>query len=165
MTAIAPRPPFHRRMPLSAYPTYSSVPDGPRSRVLVTGSRDVVNEPLVRCELTRAWREAGQPLVVVHGACPTGVDAIAATWCREHEFAGIVEERHPARWHLHGRAAGPVRNAEMVQAGAWRVLAFPAGLSRGTRHCMRTALAAGLDVRVFEAAPAPPAPIERRTSA
>lgn len=122
------------------------------TRVIVTGSRGWADEAAVRTALTRAWREAGQPLVVVHGACPTGADRIASEWAREHEHAGIVEERHPADWRSLGRSAGPTRNAAMVRAGAAFVLAFPSGASVGTRGAMRLAARAGIPVHDFDPA-------------
>lgn len=119
------------------------------TRVIVCGSREWTDEATVRTALTRAWRDAGQPLVVVHGACPTGADRIASEWAQEHEAAGIVEERHPADWRDLGRAAGPTRNAAMVRAGAGLCLSFPIGLSPGTRGCTRLARAAGIPVHDF----------------
>lgn len=122
------------------------------TRVIVTGSREWQDEAAVRTALTRSWREAGQPLVVIHGACPTGADRIASEWAREHEYAGITEEPWPAKWKLYGRRAGPQRNAEMVAAGAALCLAFPFGQSSGTRHAMRCARAAGIPVHDFDPA-------------
>lgn len=131
-------------------------PDPPTScrRVLVTGSRDWTDTGAVREALNLAWRDAGQPIVVVHGACPTGADHIADGWAVEHECAGITVERHRADWTL-GPRGGPVRNLRMVNLGAWRVLAFPLGASPGSRGCVRLAQAAGLDVRVHEGATTP----------
>lgn len=117
-----------------------------RTRVLVTGSRAWVDEAAVRTALTRAWRDAGQPLTVVHGGCPAGADAIAAAWVREHELCGITQEVHAADWRRVGRWAGPARNAAMVAAGADLTLAFPLGESRGTRHTMQLARDAGIPV-------------------
>ncbi len=116
------------------------------TRVIVTGSRAWADEAAVRSALTAAWRRAGQPLVVVHGACPTGADRIASDWAREHETAGITEERHPADWGRLGRSAGPIRNALMARAGADQALAFPLGASVGTRQAMRCAQAHGIPV-------------------
>lgn len=122
---------------------------GPRSRVLVTGSRDWPDQAAVWTALTEAWRDAGQPLLVVHGACPTGADVMAQAWADEHKVGGVEVERHPADWSRGGRAAGPLRNLEMVQAGAWRVLAFVAHRSPGATQCVTAAQRAGLDVRVW----------------
>lgn len=86
--------------------------------------------------------------VVVHGDCPTGADRYASEWCREARFNGlhVIEEAHPADWGKHGKAAGPIRNQQMVDLGADVVLAFPLGESRGTRHCMAAAEKAGIPV-------------------
>lgn len=124
---------------------------GPSSRVLVTGSRDWEDQAAVRTALTAAWRAAGQPLIVVHGACPTGVDAFADEWAVEHGFAGIEVERHPADWSVGGRSAGPLRNQAMVAAGAWRVLAFVRHHSPGATGCVLAARRAGLDVHCWTA--------------
>ncbi|MEU1133556.1 SLOG family protein [Streptomyces sp. NPDC005900] len=120
-------------------------------RVLVTGSRDWVAEQVVRRELSRVWREAGGPVVVVHGACPTGADAQAAQWVADWStgFNGVAEERHPAQWRTNGKAAGFIRNAHMVNLGADVVLAFIRNGSRGASHTAALAEQAGISVRRF----------------
>jgi hypothetical protein len=142
--------------PVSPYSTpgaparYVPEPATGTRRVIVTGSRDWADAAVVRTALTRAWRDGGQPLVVVHGACPTGADAIADAWAVEHEHCGITVERWPANWRTFGRAAGPARNTAMVAKGADLVLAFPLGRSAGTRGCIAAARRAGLHVIVHE---------------
>lgn len=124
-------------------------------RVIVTGSRHL-HDPT---PVVQALRElAGQhtALTVVHGDCSSGADRHAARWCRTegstHPTCVVVEEPHPANWQSHGNAAGPIRNRAMVSLGADLVLAFPVGDSRGTRHCMRTAAAAGIPVKEWQLA-------------
>lgn len=143
-------------------PGGDGVPDA-LARVLVAGARDHPSPALVRVALTRAWRDAGQPIVVVHGACRarplpgglydwstmTGADRWADDWATEHAVAGVQVERHPADWATHRRVAGPLRNTHMISRRAWRMLAFPHGASRGTWDCVRQARAAGLDVRII----------------
>ncbi|MGH3657836.1 MAG: DUF2493 domain-containing protein, partial [Micromonosporaceae bacterium] len=80
-------------------------------RVLVTGSRTWNSYRTIATVLEALHREHGGRLVIVHGACPSGADAIAAAWCRRH---GVPQERHPADWRTRGRVAGPARNAAMV---------------------------------------------------
>ncbi|WP_330253073.1 DUF2493 domain-containing protein [Nocardia sp. NBC_00565] len=125
-------------------------------RVLVTGSRSFPSEDAVWERLAFVLAENlpdGGTLTVVHGDCPTGADHFAHTWCAlPSGDEVIVEECHPADWAKHGKAAGPIRNAETVAAGADLVLAFPLpgdrNQSRGTWHCIDTARAAGLTVEI-----------------
>lgn len=117
-----------------------------RKRLLVTGSRHWSNEPAARSALVDALSVLDVPatqVVLVHGAAP-GLDTIASDLASE---LGMQVESHPAQWETHGRAAGPIRNAEMVAAGADVCLAFPLGGpsgSRGTYNCLRQAHAAGI---------------------
>jgi hypothetical protein len=121
--------------------------------VLVTGSRAWCDADAVGAALVEAWDEALQAgfdgIVVVHGGCPSGADRMAWEWAAAHD---VLVEVHAAAWARHGRAAGPLRNQAMVDAGAVVCLAFPLGVSRGTRDCMARAEAAGIPVRVFEEA-------------
>lgn len=111
-------------------------------RILVTGSRDWPRRETVWMALNYHARRAGT--IVVHGDCPTGADLHAQQWTETQP--DVVVERHRADWQRHGRAAGPIRNQEMVDLGADACLAFPLGASRGTRDCMRRAEAAGIPV-------------------
>ncbi|WP_352302760.1 DUF2493 domain-containing protein [Kineosporia sp. NBRC 101731] len=113
-------------------------------RILVTGSRDWTDEDVVY-EALVTYSLPGD--VIVHGACPTGADAFADRWAVSN---GRAVERHPALWRVHGRSAGPIRNQQMVARGAEVCLAFPLGVSRGTRGCMAMAGAAGIPVKIFE---------------
>lgn len=86
--------------------------------------------------------------VLVHGAC-SGADTLAArTW----EDWGGKTESHPADWTQHGKAAGPLRNQEMVDSGIDFLVAFPGG--RGTADMVRRAEAAGVPVRMVSDADA-----------
>lgn len=117
-------------------------------RVLVTGSRNWTDDVVLSCALFETLVEAGRPndAVLVHGACPTGADAMAEQWWRRQ---GLPVERHPAEWTKHGRAAGPIRNQAMVDLGADVCLAFIRNDSRGATHCMTRAEVAGIPVRVW----------------
>jgi hypothetical protein len=80
---------------------------------------------------------------IIHGCAP-GADTWADRWAT---FAGRNCERYPADWRLHGRAAGPIRNAQMLAEGKPDlVVAFPGG--KGTQNMVRQARAYG--VRVIE---------------
>ena len=118
-------------------------------RVLVTGSRDWADAHAVGSALLAIANEVGlENMVVVHGKCPRGADYYADIWA---EFHGTGPERHPADWGKHGRAAGIIRNVEMVDAGADVCLAFfkEGAANIGTKHCADLAERAGIEVRRF----------------
>lgn len=112
--------------------------------IIITGCRSWPCTALASRILPRLLARHGPALVVVHGAAP-GVDAAFADACQE---IGVDHEPHPARWRELGARAGPIRNAEMVAAGAVLCLAVHRDLkgSKGTRGCVKLALAAGIPV-------------------
>ena len=123
-------------------------------RILVTGSRDWADYERVRVAIGAAAFEYGtaaSDVVVVHGGA-RGADRCAADAAAE---LGVRAEPHVADWKRHGRRAGPYRNQQMVDAGAAVCLAFPMGVSVGTRDCVRRAELAGIPVRVHEPARPP----------
>ena len=120
-------------------------------RILVTGSRDWTNETAVWNALDNAdweaWQETPGDITLVHGACPSGADAIADHWAKVH---CVFTERHPAEWQKYGKRAGFRRNAEMVELGADLCLAFIRDGSRGATHTADLAEKAGIPVRRFK---------------
>lgn len=98
-------------------------------------------------ERARVWQTLGtmEPEItaIAHGGAE-GADMCAGNWAHS---AAVSCRVFRANWSLHGRAAGPLRNAQMLrefQPDA--VIAFPGG--RGTADMIRQARAAG--VRVIE---------------
>jgi hypothetical protein len=83
-------------------------------------------------------------VVLVHGACPRGADAIAAAYAAR--TPGYRTEVHPADWRRHGRAAGYRRTAEMIALGADGCAAFIRDGSPGSTGAVRLARAAGIPV-------------------
>lgn len=121
-------------------------------RILVTGSRDWTDVRAVESALYAALHEhMDQDLVVVHGGCPTGADQFAAQWARMTNVYDlrVRQEVHPADWSKHGRAAGPIRNKEMVEAGADLCLAFIRNNSRGASGTVEMARQAGIPVKIW----------------
>jgi hypothetical protein len=116
-------------------------------RILVTGSRNWTDLHTVEVALRKAYLQLGRgalpdQVVVVHGGA-AGADSCAAVLAPR---MGFQMEEHRADWSKHGRAAGPICNQQMVDAGATVCLAFPLGKSIGTRGCMRMAAQAGIPV-------------------
>lgn len=121
-------------------------------RLLVTGSRKCTPDETnaVHIQLDRMFTELHVPLqgfIVVEGG-QTGVDRAARSWA-EGRPDWVTPETHEADWIKHGKAAGPIRNTEMVEAGADLCVAFPALDSRGTWDCVRQAADIGIHVIIF----------------
>lgn len=77
--------------------------------------------------------------VVVSGMAP-GADTHAAQWAGSR---GIPVAEFPADWDTHGKAAGPIRNKQMLVEGCpERLIAFAGG--KGTENMVQQALNAGV---------------------
>lgn len=113
-------------------------------RILVCGGRDYADQAMLFGVLDMA-AEKGPINAIIQGDCPKGADKLARMWAlsrNEHL------ERFPADWDAHGKAAGPIRNQQMLDEGRpTKVFAFPGG--RGTADMVRRAKAAGVPVFQF----------------
>lgn len=111
------------------------------SRILVCGGRDYADWPRFS-EIMYELREAHGRFEVISGMAP-GADTLAASYA--HTF-GLVLRAFPTGWTKHGRAAGPIRNQQMLDEGKPDlVVAFPG--DRRTADMVRRARAAGVEVR------------------
>jgi len=80
-------------------------------------------------------------VTIVLSGCAPGADTLGTEWA---EAKGIQVAR-PADWNTHGRAAGPIRNQQMLDEGKPElVVSFPGG--RGTADMVRRVRAAGIEV-------------------
>lgn len=98
-------------------------------RLLVCGGRDFSDRNLMFAVLYALKDPKLPPITtVIHGGAP-GADTLAGEWAMH---ASIETACFAANWGLHGRAAGPIRNQEMLDLGKPTVVvAFPGG--KGTR--------------------------------
>jgi hypothetical protein len=109
-------------------------------RVLVCGGRDFSDAELLGAWLGGIHKDHGISCLIEGGA--PGADTLARLF---GEYAGIPVESYPADWTKHGRAAGPIRNAQMLAEGRPDlVIAFPGG--KGTADMVRKARIAGVRV-------------------
>lgn len=98
-------------------------------RVLVCGGRVYKNKMRVFVELNNL-----RPSVLIHGGA-SGADSLAGEWA---EGQGVEVLVFNADWNKHGKAAGPIRNRQMLDDGKPDlVLAFPGG--KGTANMIRQA--------------------------
>lgn len=93
-------------------------------------------------------RGLGPLTTIVHGDA-RGADKMCAFVARQ---LGYQVHAHPAKWDVYGKAAGPLRNQEMVDChrDIELVLAFHDDLrhSKGTADMVRVARMAGIPVNV-----------------
>ena len=84
---------------------------------------------------------------IMHGAA-RGADSIAGRLATDLGFAVRI---FPANWELYNKAAGFIRNKQMLDQNPDLVLAFhpDINLSKGTKHMVRIARAKGTPVEVF----------------
>ena len=83
-----------------------------------------------------------EELIIISG-CATGPDTIALVWAKQYD---IDTKEYPADWITHGKAAGPIRNREMLKEGKpdW-VIAFPG--DNGTADMVKISKAANITVK------------------
>ncbi len=114
-------------------------------RIVVGGCRNFSDYELIERHLDRLlapYDHSG--IVFLSGHC-AGVDLLAERYAKEHALA---VELYPANWKRYGRAAGPIRNEEMViQADC--VVAFWDGASRGTKSLISYAQKQGKELHII----------------
>jgi hypothetical protein len=112
--------------------------------MFVTGGRDYTPTEDEKREFLKVVREYGID-ILVHGACPTGVDSWAS---KIAEDAMLWVVAVPAPWKRHGKFAGPKRNAFAVRlavllSGMHRPVAYVFSGGRGTADAANRAREAG----------------------
>lgn len=116
--------------------------------VLVSGKRDFTNYIVFRCILDKSLASINDNIIIVEGGA-RGTDALAKQYAIEHHYEFI---EFPADWDKYGRAAGIIRNDEMVnfiKDKPCKALFFWDGQSCGTGDCLRRAKKAGIKGRIY----------------
>lgn len=103
-------------------------------KVVIAGSRTLDHTwPYYMHELEvlieRFTNDYGAPTLVVSG-CARGPDLLGEAWAAAN---GIGVARFPAKWDLHGKAAGAIRNQEMGDFADGGIVMWD-GHSKGAKH-------------------------------
>jgi len=117
-------------------------------KVLICGGRDPdfsygwfyneLNEVLEK-EVPGGWYEE---VVTIISGCARGVDTYAIDFAND---LNLLLELYPADWDTHGKAAGYIRNKQMLDEGKPDlVIAFPGG--KGTANMVSISKKAGVKV-------------------
>jgi len=117
-------------------------------KILVCGGRDFTDWEFFHDKMYWILFEIGdgaKDTTIITGAAK-GADNLGIRF--SHEY-GTKLESYPADWTSHGKAAGPIRNQQMLDDGKPDlVVAFPGGV--GTADMIRRAIKAGIPVRMIE---------------
>lgn len=116
-------------------------------KILMCGDRNWTAPYPIKLALKRHTAgKSKKDILVIHGGA-RGADSIAG---EEAKAMGLAVQVFPAQWDTYGRAAGPIRNTQMLNERPDLVLAFHNDLlaSRGTKDMCRRAVRAGVKVWV-----------------
>lgn len=111
-------------------------------KLMVTGGRDYDDEKMVFDVLDEI--HAKTPIkLLIHGNAK-GADALAQLWCNDR---GVPFKAFPAKWKQYGKAAGPIRNQDMINEKPWLLVAFPGGT--GTANAVFVARRHNIPVQII----------------
>lgn len=111
--------------------------------IIICGSREIENQTKQDIDHLVSVAQFDTINKVLCGEA-TGIDQLGKRWALKHE---VEVESYPADWKAHGKAAGPIRNGQMVkEADGVIAIMFPD--SRGTKDCIRQATSKGITVIV-----------------
>lgn len=110
-------------------------------KVAIIGSRTFNDYNYLSSCLQKLFPE---PFEVVSGGAK-GADALSERYAKDNGLPTIIFKPD---WDLHGKAAGFIRNKDIINA-ADKVVAFWDGKSKGTKHSIDLAVNQGKEVIIF----------------
>ena len=114
--------------------------------ILCCGDREWKNEISIERELETYSRDT----VIIHGNA-RGADKLSSIVGKRLGFKEIIS--FPANWFKYGRAAGPIRNQQMIDEGKPDyIIAFHSDIksSKGTKDMLNRASKHGIASRLVE---------------
>ncbi len=114
-------------------------------KICVNGSRDFNDPELLARHLDDRIPVGAEKSFRIIAGGARGADRLAENYARKR---GIPLSVYPANWNADGKAAGFIRNKQMVDL-ADELISFWNGTSRGTKHTIDLANAKGIPVNVI----------------
>ena len=113
--------------------------------VVIAGCRSYTNYQEAKAFITSCLKEyeATACITILSGGCK-GADLLGERWAGE---MGFPVRRFLPDWKRYKKAAGPIRNKQMVEI-CHKVICFWDGKSRGTGSLIRYAVSLGKKVEV-----------------
>ena len=118
-----------------------------KTRVVVCGGTDFNDRTLCFETLSELLSEKRE-IEIISGHA-RGADALGEEYAHEHSIELTL---FPADWSRYGRAAGPIRNSQMIeyaQEANALVVAFWNGKSPGTKNTIDLAKRSGIEIYVI----------------
>lgn len=111
-------------------------------KTIIAGGRDITDSRILHAALDACdWK-----ITEVVCGMARGADTLGKEWAEEFNIP-VVE--FPADWDKYGKAAGPIRNAEMADY-AEALIALWDGKSRGTKNMIDQAIFRKMKVLVYK---------------
>jgi hypothetical protein len=117
--------------------------------LLVSGSRGITDTRWVEGRVEQSlveWKIPTDQIALVVNGNAVGVDTIVRKWATDK---GLPVKLYKPDWGKDGKAAGFIRDREMLQA-ATHVIALWDGTSKGTKAVMDGAKASGKPLCVYQ---------------
>ena len=136
-----------------------SADTGNSARIIVCGGRHFNDYDRMKSIIDGVIAEIGLDITAIEIVCGhcAGADQLGEKYAEERCYACKV---FPANWEKYGRAAGPIRNSEMVKYASEVkvpiVIAFRNAKTRGTDDTVKKATQKGFKVVVEEYDSNPP---------
>ncbi len=108
-------------------------------KTIIAGSRNITDYTLIE----QAVKESGFSITAVISGKQRGVDTLGEIWADRH---GVRTIKCPAAWSELGKAAGPIRNAEMADIADALICVHTGG--KGSRSMLR--IAQGMGLKIYE---------------
>lgn len=104
--------------------------------VIIAGCRTYSNYEEARDYIFSCFREyePTDQITILSGGCK-GADLLGERFAKEN---GFPFKRYPPEWKKYGKAAGPIRNKQMVDV-CHKVICFWDGKSKGTESLIKYA--------------------------
>jgi len=113
-------------------------------KVIIAGSRSITDLEIVKSAIERAYLYSGILITEVISGCASGVDSLGESWAY---LMKIPVKRFRPLWERYGKAAGKIRNGEMVKEAEAAIFVWD-GKSKGTKDCIDRAIQAGLKIHI-----------------
>lgn len=112
-------------------------------KVIICGDRNWEDQEMIKQYIATLPKDT----LIIQGMC-RGADWLARLSAKE---LGYQIKDYPANWDLHGLAAGPIRNRQMLEEKPDLVVAFHDnnGTGKGTKDMLNAAKQAGVSTKIF----------------